>query len=842
MIRKNHLRLYILTLLLILGCTVVKDIPPQKNNREKKISVSINISCSEELKELIGSKKTRTIIPGIPVTNIEYYILTGNKSGEPEKELKNFSDTADNIIVLTPGEWNFKLNAYNAENQILLTGSIENFTIDSSVKNLSFILRALPDGSGNINITINVPMNSGVTRVETHLNETLLTDPDVVFNSAINRITLNKTGLHKGDYLVRFRFFNALDELLLSSTQLVIILPNITTARVINISMLEFRATPDAPFNPGAGIAPSNDENNGNIRVTWIDNSNNETGFKIFIKNETTGEETETTAPASRQFHIISLPRNEEFTFRIMAFNDFGTSDITPSTPKIKVPWLVYYKSNLPPIDDFEDFFTDITDGEILHKPTDMTVPDYVLKGFFTDSTFTTPWIFGNTITGNLVIHTKWIEIEDEYREMIRLSESAFNQKSVSGESFQHTVLSFDIGKYEVTYELWYSVREYAEAAGYNFQNPGQEGGIGEIGEPPVSMFEPVTNISWYDAVVWCNAYSQMNGLEPVYKDSYGSVIKDSRITNYALIDEILPDWNAAGYRLPLEGEWQYAAGYIDGSIWNESINISGASDNFTSTINDFSWNINNSINTSVGGAKKANNAGIFDMSGNVREWCWDWYSPYPYTAVTHYTGYKSAAVERIVRGGSITDDLSKLQTGYRDKKSPDYTSAYTGFRIAKKASNEKILSVVYDGNGNTAGEVIEYTMYFKENSIVTPEDMDSLKKVEDGISFRLSGWDNGSIIINKGSTFTITENTVLKAVWEEIPKFSVKFIDSDNIETIYETLNIIEAETVSAVSAPAKGGYNFTGWFKDQECTEPWDFSTVIMSDTIIYAGWEEL
>ena len=73
-------------------------------------------------------------------------------------------------------------------------------------------------------------------------------------------------------------------------------------------------------------------------------------------------------------------------------------------------------------------------------------------------------------------------------------------------------ITPFEINRYETTYELWYENREIAEALGYKFINPGQEGSRGKRGaEPTNDKDQPVTMISWYDAVIWCNAFSEIH-------------------------------------------------------------------------------------------------------------------------------------------------------------------------------------------------------------------------------------------------------------------------------------------------------------------------------------------
>jgi uncharacterized repeat protein (TIGR02543 family) len=105
-----------------------------------------------------------------------------------------------------------------------------------------------------------------------------------------------------------------------------------------------------------------------------------------------------------------------------------------------------------------------------------------------------------------------------------------------SGQSFAeggfvHNISDYRIGVYEVTYELWYSVYQWANENGYAFSNPGTEGNDGDAGTEPTAgaQHEPVTMINWRDAIVWCNAYSELQGFRPVYytDSGYTSILKD---------------------------------------------------------------------------------------------------------------------------------------------------------------------------------------------------------------------------------------------------------------------------------------------------------------------------
>ena len=128
-----------------------------------------------------------------------------------------------------------------------------------------------------------------------------------------------------------------------------------------------------------------------------------------------------------------------------------------------------------------------------------------------------------------------------------------FSKKGVFVEGREVTLDSFFMAKFETTQKLWYEVQSWAESNGYSFQN--------RINEPEESDKEkPIFKISWRDAIVWCNAYSEMSGLSPVYLSAGNVILRDSRNTNAAACDGAETDKSKNGFRLPTEAEREYAA------------------------------------------------------------------------------------------------------------------------------------------------------------------------------------------------------------------------------------------------------------------------------------------
>lgn len=292
------------------------------------------------------------------------------------------------------------------------------------------------------------------------------------------------------------------------------------------------------------------------------------------------------------------------------------------------------------------------------------------------------------------------------YKDMISVNGGQFIQGNLSDNTFDHTVSAFEIGKYEVTYELWFCVRQWAENNGYKFYNKGREGNSGGIGTDPSSIkHRPVTCIWWYDTIVWCNAYSEMLNKIPVY---YSDEFFKIPLRYVSYIDEydtskgfnkkfyILWDSTNDGYRLPTEGEWDFSARYIDGLLWTENQNFSGSNDYYSveQESEKYGWYEKNAFSVGIQhpdygthkvGEKSPNKLEIFDMTGNVSEFCWDWYSDFPDTEKTDYRGPQTGIFyKKIIRSGSWRDNGLNCQVGRREAIFPDEMKDFIGFRVAK--------------------------------------------------------------------------------------------------------------------------------------------------------------
>lgn len=171
------------------------------------------------------------------------------------------------------------------------------------------------------------------------------------------------------------------------------------------------------------------------------------------------------------------------------------------------------------------------------------------------------------------------------------------------------TVRALYIDRYEVTKSLWDSVYQWAVTNGYAFESTGSSAGSNY----------PVYDVTWSDLIKWCNARSERDGLIPCYHTN--SICRQGDCGDITIYDV---DWNASGYRLPTEAEWERAA------RGGPSVNRYPWGNQIDSTKANYEGLESGPLPV---GSYAPNGYGLYDMAGNVWEWCWDWYDDEYYSA-----------------------------------------------------------------------------------------------------------------------------------------------------------------------------------------------------------------
>jgi formylglycine-generating enzyme required for sulfatase activity len=229
-----------------------------------------------------------------------------------------------------------------------------------------------------------------------------------------------------------------------------------------------------------------------------------------------------------------------------------------------------------------------------------------------------------------------------------------------------------------LTHDVWLQETEitqaqFEELMGYNPAHYGPQGTGADCGPDC-----PVESVSWHELAAYSNELSRAEGLAECY--SCAGAAPDYECEP---ADQETGPYECPGYRLPTEAEWEYAvrAGDRRATYNGDVATIDCIS---SPALDPIAWHCANSLATTHPVAKKEPNQwGLFDMLGNVYEWCHDWYGAYPGGPATNPDGAASGT-ERVIRGGSCLGNARWARAAHRDSSSPDLRAWALGGRVAR--------------------------------------------------------------------------------------------------------------------------------------------------------------
>ena len=392
--------------------------------------------------------------------------------------------------------------------------------------------------------------------------------------------------------------------------------------------------------------------------------------------------------PVKTGYTFAGWYKDGEFTTKVTEIPQGFTGDITLYAKWLENYTIIYELDGGTNAPENPESYNVETETITLKDPVKT---GYTFAGWYKDGEFTDEITeIAQGSTGDITLYAKWVT-DIEGKVFVRGGDATLNGKEV-------TFSSFWISPYEVTQGEFVSVMTgNKNGIEYNpswFQGEEEPPADGEVQER-----RPVERVSWYDAIVYCNLLSIKEGLTPCYTikgstdpAAWGTSPTSTSAEDYADWESVTCNFNANGYRLPTDAEWEYAArggqaGITDGS-WEYE--YSGSN-----TIDEVAWYFVNCGSSTIGkthevGKKQPNSLGLYDMSGNVWEWCWDWYGD-DYPCGTEDPAGPDTGSYRVIRGGSISSDAISFycnvwSRGYYPFDGPCQWHSNAGFRLVRSA------------------------------------------------------------------------------------------------------------------------------------------------------------
>ncbi len=364
-------------------------------------------------------------------------------------------------------------------------------------------------------------------------------------------------------------------------------------------------------------------------------------------------------------------------TTTITTGNPADSSGSSDSEEKDETPAVKNYTVTFDSDGGSEVASQTVESGKTATKPADPTKSgektSYAFLGWYNgDSVFD----FASTIKSDVTLKSKWLEGFVKVPGItIKGDETWIPESEVFISKRSLTIGDLYVSDHEVTRG------EYKALMGTDPSKADAYDKDGNYLKGDNALNNPVNNVNWYNAIVYCNKLSIKEGLTPCYTisgstdpDNWGSVPTSSNsASSNSTWNAATCDFEASGYRLPTEAEWEWLA------RGGENYKYAGSD-----TVGEVAWYTLNTNDTGTRDVKTkaANGYGLYDMSGNLYEWCWDWYGDESISSSTGACGASSGYV-RVRRGGCWFGSSRGCEVANRNFD-PTNRYQYYGFRVVR--------------------------------------------------------------------------------------------------------------------------------------------------------------